>query len=104
MITYATDENYEELVKDGVVGVDFFGKTCVPCKMLAKVLEEVDDEFPFVNIVKVDVDDCPQTSERFEVNGIPDIYFYKDGKIAAHDVGFGNKQTFMDRLSEVLYS
>ena len=104
MITYATDENFDELVKDGVVVVDFFGKTCVPCKMLAKVLEEVDDEFPFVNIVKVDVDDCPKTSERFEVNGIPDVYFYKDGQIAAHDVGFGNKQMFMDRLSEVLYA
>ena len=73
-IVYATDENFRELTAEGPVVVDFFSKTCVPCKMLAKVLEEVDDEFPFVNIVKVDIDDCPKTAEEFAVSGIPDIY------------------------------
>ena len=80
-IKYATDETYAELVKEGVVLVDFFGKTCGPCKLLAKVLEELDDEFPFINIVKVDVDECPERSKEFEINGIPDVYFYKDGEI-----------------------
>ena len=37
-IKYATDETYEELVSEGVVIVDFFSKTCGPCKMLAVVL------------------------------------------------------------------
>ena len=102
-IVYATDENFRELTAEGPVVVDFFSKTCVPCKMLAKVLEEVDDEFPFVNIAKVDIDDCPKTAEEFAGSGSPDIYYYKDGKVAAHDIGFGMKSEVMDRIASIMY-
>lgn len=102
-IKYATDETYAELVKEGVVLVDFFGKTCGPCKLLAKVLEELDDEFPFINIVKVDVDECPERSKEFEINGIPDVYFYKDGEIVARQTGFGRKEDVTEQLSKLLY-
>lgn len=102
-ITYATDENYDDLVSEGVVLVDFFGKTCGPCKMLARVLEEIDDEFPFVNIVKVDVDDCPKRSEEFEINGIPDLYYYKDGKVVMHEPGAVDGDYIKERLAGILY-
>lgn len=102
-IKYATDETFSQLVSEGVVLVDFFGKTCGPCKMLARVLEELDDEFPFVDIVKVDVDDCPKTSEQFNINGIPDVYYYKDGKIVNHETGFGNKDMILSSLAKLLY-
>ena len=102
-IKYATDATFEELVKEGVVIVDFFGKTCGPCKLLAKVLEELDDEFPFLNIVKVDVDECPEKAAEFKVNGIPDVYYYKDGQVVAHETGFGNKEMVTAKLSEILY-
>ncbi|MDE6752391.1 MAG: thioredoxin family protein [Eubacterium sp.] len=102
-ITYATDENYYDLVKEGVVLVDFFGKTCVPCKMLARVLEEIDDEFPFVNIVKVDTDDCPERSKEFDINGIPDLYYYKDGKVVMHEPGAVDAEYIKERLAEMLY-
>ena len=102
-IKYATDETYAELVKEGVVLVDFFGKTCGPCKLLAKVLEELDDEFPFINIVKVDTDECPKITAELQINGIPDVYFYKDGKIAARQTGFGRKEDVVNELAKLLY-
>lgn len=100
---YATDENYQQLVSEGVVLVDFFGKTCVPCKMLARVLEELEDEFPFLNIVKVDVDDCPKTSHEFEINGIPDLYYYKDGKVIMHEAGSVDGDYIREKLTNILY-
>mgnify|MGYP001024324951 CR=1 FL=1 len=102
-IKYATDETYAQLVKEGVVLVDFFGKTCGPCKLLAKVLEELDDEFPFLNIVKVDTEECPKTTEEFKINGIPDVYFYKEGEIVARQTGFGRKEDVVNQLAEILY-
>lgn len=100
---YATDETYKELVGEGVVLVDFFGKTCVPCKMLARVLEELEDEFPFINIVKVDVDECPKTSEEFKISGIPDLYYYKDGKVLFHEAGAVDLDYIKEKLAGILY-
>lgn len=100
---YATDETYQELVSEGVVLVDFFGKTCGPCKMLARVLEELEDEFPFVNIVKVDVDECHETANRFQISGIPDLYYYKDGKVITHETGAVDGEYIRGRLAEIIY-
>lgn len=103
MITYATDSNFHSLIAEGPVMVDFFGKTCGPCKMIAKVLEALDDEFPFVNIVKVDTDDCPQVTEKYKISGIPDLYFYKDGKLAARELGAVSEDVIHGHLAEILY-
>lgn len=103
MIQYATDENYDELVSEGVVLVDFFGTFCAPCKVLARSLEELDDEFPFLNIVKVDTDKCPIKSEEFHINGIPDLFFYKDGKVLFHYPGMVDADEIRSKLAEILY-
>ena len=53
MIQQANSENFESLVQDGFVIVDFYGTTCVPCKLFARILEDLDAEIPFLNIVKL---------------------------------------------------
>ena len=104
MIQYATDENFDSLIADGVVLVDFFGKTCGPCKMVARELEEIEDELPFVNIVKVDTDDCPKVSKRYNIDGIPDLYFYQDGKLVHHELGAINGESIRSILGGILYA
>ena len=47
MIQQANSENFESLVQDGFVIVDFYGTTCVPCKLFARILEDLDTEIPF---------------------------------------------------------
>ena len=103
MTVYASDETFHDLVKEGAVIVDFFSKTCIPCKMIARVLEELEDEFPFLQIVKVDVEECPKTSDEFHVNGIPDMYYYKDSEIIAHEVGAVGPEVIREHLAEILY-
>jgi len=103
MIQYATEENYKELVSEGVVLVDFYGEQCQPCKMLARVLEELEDELPFVNIVKVNTDQCVHLAKEFNIVGIPDVYYYKDGEIAFHEAGFTNAEEIKEQLAKLLY-
>ena len=102
-IQYATDENYRELVSEGVVIVDFFTKTCVPCKMMTMVLEELDDEFPFLNIVKVDCDECPGTSHEFKIMSVPTLCYYNDGEILLRDVGAVSADDVKEKLANILY-
>jgi len=102
-IKYATDENFKEMVSEGVVLVDFFTKTCGPCKMMAAVLEELDDELPFLDIVKVDCDDCPKTSEEFKIVGIPDVYYYKDGEVKFHQAGATSLDEVRENIGKIMY-
>lgn len=103
MITYATDQDFHTLISQGPVMVDFFGKTCGPCKMIARVLDALDDEFPFLNIVKVDVDECPKVSEEYGITGIPDLYFYNDGRLVVRELGAVSEDVIRSHLAEILY-
>lgn len=102
-IQYATDETFRELTGGDYALVDFFGKTCVPCKVLARVLEEIDDEMPFVNIVKVDVDDCPKITKEFGIVAMPDVYFMKNGKVVFHSTGLVDADVIRQKLAEIMY-
>lgn len=101
-VKYATDETYNELVGEGVVLADFFGKTCFPCKMLSRVLEELENEIPSVNIVKADVEECPETARRFGISAIPDLYYYKDGKLLFHETGAVDLDYIKEKLGRIL--
>ncbi len=105
MIRYATDENYRDLImEEEITLVDFTATWCVPCKALGRVLEDIDDEMPFLNIIKVDVDDCPKTSDEYKVHGIPDLYYLKNGETVLHTTGAGDGDEIRQKISDLLYN
>ncbi|MEF3191969.1 MAG: tetratricopeptide repeat protein [Campylobacterales bacterium] len=67
--------SYNELVV-----VDFWAPWCGPCRMLGPILEKVCDEFG-VKLAKVNTETYPELASRFQVRGIPDVRFFKDGKV-----------------------
>lgn len=103
MIQYATDENFDTLIANGDVIVDFFGVFCGPCKEIGAVLEDLNDEFPFLNIVKVDTDECEKVTERFGIEGIPDLYFYKNGKMVHREIGAIGEDELRSHISRLIY-
>lgn len=82
----------EVLNKEGVVLVDFFATWCGPCKMIAPILEELDSEMDGVEIVKVDVDESPETATVYQIQSIPTLKVFKDGKVVDTVVGFLPKE------------
>ncbi len=102
-IMHAAEENFDALVAEGVVLVDFWATWCGPCKLLARELETLEDEMPFVDIVKVDVDQCPSLAKRFYVESVPDLYYYKDGQVVTHQLGAAPVEEIKAKLAELLY-
>lgn len=86
----ATDSSFQKDVLDqkGLVLVDFWAEWCGPCKMLNPILEQLASELSGkVKIVKVNVDQNPETPGNFNVRSIPTLVLFKDGEAISTKVG-----------------
>ena len=102
-MNYVTNENeLNEIVKEGITIVDFYANWCGPCRMLAPILEELEEERNDVKIVKVDVDDARELSSKYRISAIPALVVFKDGVVVGNEVGFMTKEdlnTMVDRIN-----
>lgn len=98
-ISHVTDQNFATETGSGLVLADFWAPWCGPCKMIAPVLEELNSEMgDKVKIVKLDVDENPETAAKFGVMSIPTLLLFKDGEVVDKVVGFQPK----DALASVV--
>lgn len=90
-------DNLDELVKEGLHLVDFYAEWCGPCKMLAPVLESLEDK---INVIKVDIDKFEKLAFEYRIMSVPTLVFFKDGKKVHEEVGFMDE----DELTEIIDS
>jgi thioredoxin 1 len=85
-----TDQSFEAdvLNADKPVLVDFWAEWCGPCKMIAPALEEIAGALgEKVSIVKLNIDENPDTPGKYGVRGIPTMLLFKGGQPVAQKVG-----------------
>ncbi|HOJ59256.1 MAG TPA: thioredoxin [bacterium] len=91
-VSDVTADNFEEIVlqapPDTVVLVDFWAPWCAPCRQLGPVLENIAVSYKgSVRVAKVNVDENPDLSEAFGIQGIPAVKIFRDGELISQFTG-----------------
>lgn len=100
-ITHTSDGSFDVdvLQNDKAVLLDFWAEWCGPCKMIAPLLDEAATEYADkLAVVKLNVDENPQTAQKFGVRSIPTLMLFKDGAVQAQKLGAMSKSQLAEFL------
>lgn len=100
-----TDENFQKEVLENTqpVLVDFWADWCGPCKLLAVSIEELGNEFTGrVKIGKVDIDKNNSLALQYNIRSIPNLIFFKDGKIVDEVIGVIPMKEIAEKLEALI--
>ena len=101
MVTELSGKEFDSFIKKGIVLVDFFAEWCMPCLMMAPILEDVAKELKGkVKIGKINVGDNQELSEKFGVSSIPNFVLFKDGKKIDQFIGSISEDELIEKLKK----
>lgn len=95
----------EEINKSDIpVLVDFWAEWCAPCKALAPIIADIADMYSGkIKIYKASMDDCPESINKYKIQGLPTFIFFKNGK-TIRKIGKISKVDLISWIEQVLKS
>ncbi len=102
MLLHSNQENFNNAVINShkLVLVDFFATWCGPCQMLAPVLEELSNSDNSFDIVKIDIDSNTDLAVQYDIEAVPTLVIFKNGKELDRTMGFIDKHELINFISK----
>ena len=96
------DAEFADLVKAGVVLVDFWAPWCGPCRMQGPILDDVAKTVGDAAVIaKINIDENTATAAKFGVQSIPTLLLFKDGKVVKQYVGVQRKDELVGAIQAI---
>ncbi len=95
-VIHGNENDFENLINKDLVVVDFFATWCGPCKMLGPVLESLEN----IDVVKIDVDECPDLARKYGIMSVPTLMLFSGGELKNKRSGFMPKEALEEWISE----
>lgn len=91
----------EELVNNekGIVILDFWAPWCGPCRMLSPILDEIKQKNLEIEIIKVNVDENEEWTQRYNIQNVPTLIFFKDGKQIERTNGLKSESEILEIIN-----
>jgi thioredoxin 1 len=105
MIYELNQDNFKELALtfEGVSVVDFWSTTCLPCKHMSRILEEIVQDVPSqVRISRVNVDENTSLADYYNIRALPTLLFFKNGELKETKTGVDRKQVIRKAIETYL--
>ena len=102
MIQEINTADYDSMEKVGPMMVEFYSKTCGPCKMLSFVLRDIDKLMPDFKIYTIDFDENQALKERMGVTGFPTMLFMKEGEEVNRLQGLKQKPVIIKAIEDII--
>ena len=105
LIKHISDASFEsDVLKSGKpVLVDYWAEWCGPCRMVAPVLEQIASEHADkIDVVKLNVDENPVTSQKYGIMNIPTLGVFKGGEVVKEIVGARPKAALLRELADFI--
>ena len=98
-----TNREFDDFIKSGLVFVDFFAEWCMPCLIMAPVIDELSEKFTGkIKFGKVNVEDNQEIARKFKINSIPNLILLKDGKVIDNFIGAVSQEELEKKLGKYL--
>jgi len=102
-VSELSGKEFDNFTKEKLVVIDFYADWCMPCVMMAPVMEELSDKFKGkIKFGKVNIEDNQELAQKFKIVSLPTFILFKDGKQAEQFVGSRSIEDFEEKLKSFL--
>ena len=104
-MTNVTDSTFQEILANNSVCVfDFSATWCGPCKKIAPIIEELATQYEGNAFIgKIDIEESPELTEKFDIMSVPTILFFKNGELQNDKiVGAASKQILEEKINALI--
>ena len=98
-----SEKEFYEKINDKIALVDFFAEWCMPCVMMAPVIEDMSEKFKGkISFAKVNVDENQGLAEKYRIMSIPTLVIFKDGKEIDRIIGAIQQEQLVEKLKKLI--